>query len=818
MIRNYIKIAWRNLLKRKGYSLINILGLSTGMAVCLLIVLFIGDELSFDRFHEKGSNIYRMVVQRQYPGRTTSYAVIPQSYAKAVKQELPEVEEAVRIFSFIGNGTLQLRYDDKSFEERRVLAADSNFFRVFSAEMLAGNKEDALKEANSIVINKTTAEKYFGSAEEALGKMLQPEGENNAPLKVTGVMADWPENTHFLFDILTTTVGNQNVQAENYTGFITWTYLLLNKNATPQSVEAKFPRLIEKYAAGDIARSFSQTYEQFQANGNGYTYYLQPLQKIHLTSSIERELRPNGNLRSVYVFSVVAVFILLIACINFINLSTARSVERAKEVGIRKTFGSDKTSLMAQFLTESVMLSFLSMTLAIGLVLLLLPFFNRVSGKALQLGAFFTLPNSLLMLILTIITDLAAGLYPAFMLSSFRPVQVLKGKFKSGAYGLALRNGLVVFQFAVSVILIICTLVVNKQMDFMINDGRLGFDRENTIIIERADLLNEQTRAFKTELQRLPEVTDLTSASSLPGQQNYFGVSWTASGSTEPMTGRGIVVDEQYQKTLGLEMKEGRFFSKDFPTDSLAVVLNEKAVAELGLTHPVGARITSNQDFLNGANGEIYTYTVIGVMKDFHFQSLHQLVSPLVFTSSARFNGQGNYMAVKVKSAGFKPGIDAITEKWQNFVKDRPLQYSFLDKTLEQQYLAEQTTQKVFAFFSTLAIFIACIGLLGLSAYATQQRTREIGIRKVLGASSGSIVKMLSADSLKLVLIAAAVAFPVAWWAMHSWLEDFAYRIDIEWWIFVLAGCISVFIALFTVSFQAIKAAVANPVKSLRTE
>lgn len=818
MIRNYLKIAWRNLLKRKGYSLINILGLSTGMAVCLLIVLFISDELSFDRFHEKGDNIYRMVVQRQYPGRTTSYAIIPQSYAKAVKQELPEVEEAVRIFSFIGDGTLQIKYDEKSFEERRVLAADSNFFRVFSAQMLAGDKENALKEANSIVLNATTAQKYFGSTATALGKMLQPEGDNNAPLKVTGVMADWPENSHFQFDLLTTTVGNRDVQNDNYTGFRTWTYLLLNKNATQQSVEAKFPRLIEKYAAGDIARTFSQTYEQFQANGNGYTYYLQPLQKIHLVSNLEQELRPNGNLRSVYIFSVVAVFILLIACINFINLSTARSVERAKEVGIRKTFGSDKKSLIGQFLTESVILSFLSMIIAIGLVLLLLPFFNQVSGKTLQLGTFFTLPAIVLMLLLTFITGLAAGLYPAFVLSSFRPVQVLKGKFKSASYGLVLRNGLVVFQFTVSVILIICTLIVNQQMNYMINDGRLGFDKENTIIIERADLLNEQTRAFKTELQRLPEVTDLTSASALPGHQRYFGVSWTAPGTNEPMTGRGIVVDEQYQSTLGLEMKEGRFFSGSFPTDSLAVVLNEKAVAELGLSNPIGARITTNLGFLNGPNGEIYPYTVVGVIKDFHFQSLHQAVTPLIFTSSARFNDQSNFLAVKVKSAGFKTTIDEIADKWQSFVKDRPLQYSFLDKTLERQYHAEQTTQKIFTFFSALAIFIACIGLLGLSAYATQQRTREIGIRKVLGASTGNIVKMLSIGSLKLVLMAAAVAFPAAWWAMHNWLEDFAYRIDIEWWIFALAGSISVFIALFTVSFQAIKAAVANPVKSLRTE
>ena len=818
MFKNFLKIALRNLVKRKAYTLINVFGLATGMAVCLMIVLFIGDELSFDKQHEKGDNIYRMVVKRQYPGRTTSYAIIPQSYAFAVKQELPEVKEAVRVFDFIGDGTFQLKYGDKAFEEKRVLLADSNFFRVFSARMIAGSKEDALEKINSVVLNETTAKKYFGSVNEAVGKILKPEGDNNEPLRVTGVIADWPENSHFLFDLLLTTAGNRFVHAENYVNFAAWTYLLLDKNAAQKSVEAKFPHIIEKYAAGNIEKNFSQTYQQFQANGNGYTYYLQPLKEIHLISNIEREYRPNGSLRAVYIFGIVAVFILLIACINFINLSTARSTERAKEVGIRKTFGSEKKSLINQFLIESTILSILSMILALVFVLLLLPFFNQVSGKHLQLSAFFTPKNIVLMLLLTVITGIAAGLYPAFVLSSFKPIQVLKGKFKSGSYGLALRNGLVVFQFAISVILIICTIIVNTQMNYMTNGSELGFTKANTIIIERADLLNDKTKSFKTELQRIKGVEDVTSASALPGQENYFGVSWAVLGNKEPMTGRGIITDEQYQKSLALQMKEGRFFSKDFPTDSLSIVLNEKAVAELGLKNPIGARLMSPDGFYNGRNGEAYTYTVVGVLKDFHYQSLHQVITPLVFTSSARFNDQMQYVAVKIKASNFKTSVEAIETKWKDFVKDRPFHYSFLDKTVEQQYLAEQTTQKIFTFFSSLAIFIACIGLLGLAAYATQQRTREIGIRKVLGASAGSIVRMLSVDFLKLVLIASLIAFPVAWWAMHTWLQDFAYRVNIGWWVFVIAGVSSVIIALATISFQAIKAAMANPVKSLRTE
>jgi putative ABC transport system permease protein len=818
MFRNFLKIALRNLLKRKAYTFINVMGLATGMSVCLLIILFITDELSYDQFHQKGNDIYRMVVKRQYPGRVSSYAIVPQSYAYAVQQECPEVKEAVRVFDFTGGGSFQLKYGDQSFEEKRVLQVDSNFFAVFTAKILAGSKGDALNKKNSVVLTETTAKKYFGSVDNAIGKLLQPEGIQSEPLKVTAVCADWPENAHFVFDLLLTTVGNNNVNNVNYVNFAACTYFLLNKNTAPQNIEARFPHIIEKYAAGDIEKHFAETFRQFQAGGNGYTYYLQPLKRIHLISNLEAELRPNGNLRAVYIFGVVAVFILLIACINFINLSTARSAERAKEVGIRKTFGSEKKSLINQFLIESTLLSILSIILAVIMAFLLLPFFNQVSGKHLQLAVFFTPPHIALMLLLAVVIGLIAGLYPAFVLSSFRPIQVLKGNFRSGSYGTTLRNGLVIFQFAISVILIICTIIVNAQMKYMTDGGALGFNKDNTIIIGRADLLGKQTRAFKNELLQIPGIDYASSASAMPGQQNYFGVSWQAIGNKEPMTGRGVMTDDQYQPMLNLELKEGRFFSSSFGSDSLAAVLNEKAAAELELKNPIGARITSPDGLFNPPGGNVYTYTVIGVVKDFHFQSLHQGINPLVFTSSSRFNDQMGLLAVRIKANGFKAAVDAIEDKWKLFVKGRPLHYTFLDKTVEAQYHAEQTTQKIFTFFSSLAIFIACIGLLGLAAYATQQRTREIGIRKVLGASAGNIVRMLSVDFLQLVLVASLLAFPLAWWAMHTWLQDFAYRVNISWWVFAIAGIASVIIALATISFQAIKAALANPVKSLRTE
>lgn len=817
MTNHYFKIASRNLLKRKAYSAINILGLAIGIAVCLLIVLFIKSELGYDKEQEKGDRIYRLVVERRYPGRSASYSFIPQSYAAAVKQECPEVEQAVRLYNFVGNGSFQLKYGDKKFEEKRVFFVDSNFFRVFSTPVLSGDLATALHKPRAVVLTETAAKKYFGSVQEAVGKMLQPEGNNNPPFEVTAVCADWQKDSHFSFDLLLSTAGQQDFYQENFVNFAAHTYLLLNPNSSPAAVEQRMQKIIEKYAAGNIEKQFAMSYKQFSAAGNGYKYYLQPLRKIHLISHLEGELSPNGSMQAIYIFSAVAFIILLLACINFVNLATARSTERAKEVGIRKTFGSERKSLVTQFLAESTLLALISMLLAALLAFLLLPVFNQLSGKLLEVQELFSLTNLLLLLALALLIGLVAGVYPAFVLSSFQPIVVLKGKFKSSSYGLLLRNGLVVFQFSISVILIICTLIVNSQMQFMTSD-RLGFRKDRTIIIERTDLLGESSRAFKNEIARIPGVENISGASSLPGIENFFGVSWQKQGANMPMTGRGIITDDQFAATLGLELKEGRFFSKDFPSDSLGIVLNESAVMELGLEKPVGTRLTTPDEFYNAPDGTPYFYTVIGVVKDFHYQSLHKPITPLVFTNASRFKELLFMTAVRIKAENFSETVQAVEAKWKEFVKDRPFQYAFLDKTVEAQYFAEAKTRKIFSFFSSLAIFIACIGLLGLAAYATQQRMREISIRKVLGASSGTIVQMLSKDFIKLVLIASLIAFPLAWFAMHKWLEDFAYRINIGWWVFAVAGMVAISIALFTISFQAVKAALSNPVKSLRAE
>ena len=817
MFKNYFKVAFRNLLKRKGFSLINILGLATGMAVCLLIVLFVQSELSYDKQHKEADNIYRVVLERSYPGRSTSYAIIPQSIGAAIKTEYPEVLESTRLFNFAANGNFFLRIADKTFEEKRVLAVDSNFFRVFTGKVLHGDLTTALEKPHSVVINETTAKKYFGTTD-AVGKKFETDGNDTTEtFAITAVVADWPVNSHFLFDMLISTSTFQFARRPNYTGFAAATYLLLNPNSSYKALEAKFPEIIKKYVSPEINRVFNQSWEDFQKAGNSYYYYLQPLTKIHLISNLEAELRPNGSMTAVYIFGVVAIFILALACINFINLSTARSVERAKEVGIRKTFGSEKRSLVAQFLIESVVVSVISMLLAFAIIILLIPAFNTISGKELTV-TYFLQPRWILLLIAFVLTTgLIAGLYPAFVLSSFNPIMVLKGKFKSNRYGLALRNGLVIFQFAISVVLIISTIVVNRQMNYMLGD-KLGFKKDHVIVLERTDMVEDQLPAFKNELLTIPGIESVSGTSTMPGNQNFFGTTWQEMGSKAPMTGRGMIVDEDYDKTLGLEIKEGRFFSKEFSTDTLSVVLNERAVKELGLKTAIGSRLTSPTGIFNAPDGSSYTYNVVGVVKDFHYHSLHEPISPLVIINSKKFGSRSALVALRIKGDNFQKATSDIATVWKKFVKEKPFNYFFLDKSLAEQYQAENTTQRIFTIFSGLAIFIACIGLLGLAAYATQQRTREISIRKVLGASESSIVSMLSKDFLKLVLISSAIAFPIAWWGMNKWLQDFAYRINVGWWIFIVAGVAALLIALFTVSTQALKAAFTNPIKNLRSE
>lgn len=810
MIRNYLKIAWRNLLKNKLQTLINVTGLSIGMASCILILMFVFDELGYDKFWKNGDRIYRMSLERIYPGRSTKYAIIPPSYAQSVKKELPEVEETVRIFN--NGGETLIRHNNQVYQERNVLFADSNFFKIFKLPLLNGNPEKALLAPNTVVLTESTAKRYFGTIN-AMGKYI--ELVQGPKLQVTGVCKDMPKNAHFQFDFLSSIKGNRFAEATNHISFAASTYLLLKPHTLPEQVQAKFPAIVEKYAAGEVQRTFGVSYKDYVKAGNGYFYFLQPLQSIHLESHLEAELGANGSSNLVYIFMVIAVFVLLIACINFMNLATARSTERAKEVGIRKTLGSTKSQLSIQFLTESVLLSVASLFVATLIVVLALPFFNNLANKNLILDNFFTWKNIPLMFILSIVVGLMAGLYPAGVLSSFQPIQVLKGKFASKKQGHTLRNGLVVFQFSISIILIISTLVVYRQLNF-IQNKELGYSKDFVIHLRGAGFLGDRTQVFKDEVQKIAGVEKVGGTSAEPGQEQFFGISFRKGGEKETVTGKAMVADEGYLQTLNMEIADGRFFQKEF-NDSLSLILNEEAVKALGLKNPIGQKVFSPDNLAQGDGPEL-TYTVVGVVKDFHFSSLHQKITPLFIVNNRFFARTSNLIGVRINTPDFQSVVGQLQQTWKKFLPEQPFNYAFLDADLAELYRNEKVSQQVFWIFSFLGILIACMGLLGLVSYIVQQRTKEIGIRKVLGATVPSIILLLSKDLLKLVLIALIVASPVAYYFMHSWLQDFAYRTEIAWWIFILAGVMAVVIAFATISFQSIKAALMNPVKSLKTE
>jgi putative ABC transport system permease protein len=813
MFNNYFKIMVRNLLKRKIFTLINLLGLAIGMAVCLLLVLFIKNEFGYDDFHERGDQVYRVAIERKYPGRSAYLGEIPQSVGQAIKHEFPEVLESVRMLSFGGNASI-INVGDKVFEEKKIMAVDSNFFQVFTGSFLQGDGNTALQKPGTAIVNESTAKKYFGSVDNAMGKPITLNEFQH--YEISGVCRDWPEKSHFQFNLLISTTGLQGLNSPNYYDLTTYTYLLLNKNVSSKSLEAKFPLIIEKYVAGTIEKGFGETYEQFRKEGNGYRYFLQPIKKIHLYSNLEDELRPNSSIGTIYLFGAIAIFILFLACVNFINLSTALSVERAREVGIRKTFGSNKNALIRQFLSESVLFSLISMLVALLLVFLFVPLLNNISGNELTF-VYFLNPFRLLPVFgFAILVGIVAGLYPALVLSSFEPLAILKSRFKSTRYGIALRNGLVIFQFTISVILIICTIVVNNQMQYALGD-KLGFKKDHIISVEGLYHLQNQKSSFINELSKIAGVQDISKCSGMPDGKYLSSCAMQVVDTKLSRTQKTMYVDEEYLKLLDLQLEEGRFFAKDLANDSLGLILNEKAVEDFGLKNPIGSRITSTEVFLNPGDGKSQNvFTVIGVVKNFHFQSLHQKIAPLVLVNSNKF-GWG-MAAIRIKGEHFKTSVAEIEKIWNRFDPKHTLQYNFLDQSLATQYKAEQTAQRIFTIFSLLAISIACIGLFGLATYSTLQRAKEISIRKVLGATTGNIIFILSKDFLRLVIVSMLIAFPAAWWAMYKWLLDFAYRINITWWIFLLAGTIAVIIAFVTISFQATKAAIANPVKSLRTE
>ena len=810
MFSYYIKIAFRNIFHQRFYAAINIFGLGIGLAGCFIIVLFVLQELSYDTFHKDADRIFRVNYSANLGGDDYTIENTPPPLAQTLKQEFPEVEFATRVFP---GGEQLVRYDDKSFGEKNILGVDSSFLSIFSFQLEKGDPHTAFTVPNSVVLTASTAEKYFGR-EEAVGKLLYF-GKNQEPYTVTGILKDPPSNSHLQFSMLTSLSSYEQVEQFNWSwvwcGLVT--YVKLKENAAPEVLEAKFPELIQTHASHTIGMLYQNTVEEFKKSGKRIELSLQPLSRLYLYSShLGGGISLKGDIKYLRIFSFVALFIILLACVNFMNLSTARFARRGKEVGIRKVMGSHKKQLVYQFLAESLLTTFLALLLASTLSALFIQSF----AETLQIQPGLSTINIpvfvLLVFGLSLLVGVLAGAYPAFFLSSYKPVEVLKGRLRMGLKSSGLRNGLVVFQFAVSICLLICTALVFKQLDYL-KKKDLGFTKENVLIINNADRLANQLGAFKQELGQLPGVLSSSNSRGLPSK--------TIDSDLFIPEGKGleagkllsfIAVDEDFVETLDLKVKEGRNFSKDHPSDFAsdenAVLLNEAAANALGWQDPLNKELLCLR--FEGLN-----LRVIGVVKNFNVRSLYSTIEPLVILPASK---AAPYLSVRIQENNYQQIVAAAEQLWGNYSSGLPFEYSFLEDDFNALHKAEQRQGKIFSLFTGLAILIACLGLLGLSAYAAEQRTKEVGIRKVLGSSVAGVAGLLSTSFIKLLVIANLLAWPIAWYGMDQWLQDFAYKTEMSWWIFALAGIATFILALLTVSFQSVKAALANPVDSLRSE
>lgn len=810
MFKNYLKVALRNLWKNKMFSFINIVGLAIGLCCFLLIAVYVLDELSYDRFYKSADRIYRVNSDIRFGGADLHMPVTSDMMGQLMKKDYPQVEQYTRIYTF--NGDKLIRKGNDYIDENKVANVDSTFFDVFQLPVVEGQIKDALNEPNTVVLTESAAQKYFGTAQ-AVGKTLEIKDEKNPYYKVTAVVKDIPSNSHFHFDFFFS-MKNVDYNWGQLTSHNFYTYLRLRKGTDYKAFEKNFETYITKYVLPDAKKFMNiNSMEEFRKAGNKLEYSLQPLTQIHLYSDRAFELSPSGNIQYVYIFSAVALFILMIACINFMNLTTARSANRAREVGIRKVLGTEKKNLVFQFLSESTLMVIVSLLLAILIAYAVMPLFNNVANKEMTVTSLFS-PYILPVLVaLPFVVGLLAGVYPAFFLSAFKPIEVLKGKLKMGSRSGGLRSVLVVFQFTTSIILIIGTIVVYRQLNY-IQTKNLGYNKDQVLIINGLSALNNNTNAFKNEVNQIPGVVSSTLSGFLPVSDSYRSDnSYSKEAIMTAKSGfdmQNWYVDYDYINTLGMKILKGRDFSKDYGSDSSAVIINQTAAKILGYPNPIGKKIYSA--FVQ--QGRENAYTIIGVVKNFNFESLRQDVGPLCFLL-----GGGNGLAIfKVNTSNIQSLVSNIESKWKALASGVPFSYRFLNESFDKMYRNEQRVGKIALSFSLLTILIACLGLFGLATFIAEQRTKEIGIRKVLGASVNGIVQLLSKDFLRLVSIAFIIATPLAWWAMHKWLQDFAYRIDLTWWMFFLAGVGAIFIALVTVSFQAVKAALANPVKNLRTE
>jgi putative ABC transport system permease protein len=818
MLRNYLTIAMRNLSKHRFYTFINIMGLAVGIASCLVIVLFVINELSYDKHHLQADRIYRVNGEIKFGGNHWKLAVAPAPLAETFIHEFPEVESAVR-FRSRGSYLVKVSETADNIKEDNVIWADSTFFKIFTVPVLQGNASSALKDPNTVAISRKIANKLFPDGN-ALDQTIIM--DNRWPMKVTAVFEDMPETGHFRFDILISMAGLDEAKGSVFLSNNFQTYLLLREGTDPKELEAKFPAFIVKFMGPQIAQVLGNefTLEKFASSGNKIEYTLQPLLDIHLHSDRTGDFRPNSDITYVYLFSAIALFILLIACINFMNLSTARSSNRAKEVGVRKVMGSLRSHLVRQFLTESILLSLFSFVLAIALANLFVPVFNSLSQKTLSLPwadpSFYGI-----VLAGSLIVGFIAGLYPSFFLSAFKPVNVLKGNVSLGMKSGFIRSALVVFQFVISIFLIIGTITVQRQLSY-IQNKKIGFEKDQVIIVHDAYALKNKVQVFKDEVKKNNFILSGTISGFLPvNGWRSDNTHWPqgVQPTQDNMVGlQSWELDHDYVKTFGMNIKLGRFFSEEFPSDSNAVVLNETAVRQFNFDDdPIGRKISTfsgnNPDGSPDVNS-IITFTVVGVVENFHYESLKHNISALGFFLR---KSNGN-VAFRFESKNTKDVIAAVEKTWKELAPGQPFQYSFLDQDFGNLYSAEQRLGKTFAVFAGLAIVIACLGLFGLTAFTAEQRTKEIGIRKVLGASVSSIIFLLSKEFGRLIIVAFLLAAPVAWYAVSWWLRNYTYKAEIGVAVYLLAGVAAFVVAWLTMSFQSFKAATSDPVKSLRSE
>jgi putative ABC transport system permease protein len=812
MIKNYFLVALRNIGKHKTYSLINIIGLSIGITCFIVLSLFIIDESGYDSCYKNADQIYRVCVRTAINGKESYNSKSPAPAGATFKRDFPEVLAYTRVGYF---GKHNFKYVNKSFGESDVYTADSTFFAVFQLPFIYGDSKTALTNPNSVVITKTISKKIFGN-ENPVGKTIT---SNGLAFLVTGLIDGFPKNSSFGCDYLVSMSTNPASQENIWLSLYYSTYIILKDGTDPQSLENKLNKVVYNYVGPQLESFLGVPLKVFISKGNNFNFFLQPLKSIYLYSQRDYQIDPNSewpatknsDVTDTYIFASIAVFLLLIAVFNFMNLATARSVRRAKEVGIRKTLGSNKFRLIVQFITESITTCFFSIILSLGLVKIVLPSFNNFFEKDLALNLFDNLYTVPILLLFTVVIGLLAGSYPAFYLSSFHPVQILKSGTGRNNRKHSLRSTLVVTQFALSIILIIGTMIIKDQLKYMQNTN-LGFNKEQLISINEAFALGNQFEAFKSEIRKNPNIIDATNSSRMfqEGIPNR-GYSFEKNSSVSPVITQLIYVDYDFLKTFQIKMKKGRFFSKDFSTDADAVIINEAALKEFGVKgDPTG------KDLYQLDNGtENNHMQIIGVVNDFNYESLHNKVRPLALNLNLI---RASNIIIRIASNDIPRTINIIKEAWHKLAGETELKFSFMDESLAKLYETEERTAKMTTIFSSIAILIACLGLFGLAAFIAEQRTKEIGIRKIVGASVFEIIVLLSKDFIKWVVIANIIAWPVAYYFMNKWLQDFAYRININWWIFVLSGGIALLIALLTVSYQAIKAAVANPVDSLRYE